>query len=63
MAATNKDLPEEIREGGFREDFYFRLCADQIRTPALQEMLQGDRKELEILVRGLPTVRVSPKNP
>ena len=51
MAATNRDLPEEISKGAFREDFFFRLCADRIKTPSLQEMLRGSPEELEILVR------------
>ena len=50
MAATNRDLPEEIGKGKFREDFYFRLCADRIRTPSLSEILSDQSNELEILV-------------
>lgn len=51
MAATNRDLPDEIAAGTFREDFYFRLCADRIRTPELREILSGKGNELEVLVR------------
>ncbi len=51
MAATNRDLPDEIAGGNFREDFYFRLCADRIRTPGLREVLEGKGGELEVLVR------------
>ncbi|MBK1876647.1 sigma-54-dependent transcriptional regulator [Pelagicoccus mobilis] len=51
MAATNRDLPEEIAAGTFREDFYFRLCADRIRTPSLREVLSGKGRELELLVQ------------
>ena len=50
MAATNRELPDEIRKGTFREDFYFRLCADRIRTPRLKEILAGEPRELERLV-------------
>ncbi|QOY90835.1 sigma 54-interacting transcriptional regulator [Paludibaculum fermentans] len=39
IAATNRDLPREIRAGRFREDLYYRLCADLIRTPSLAEQL------------------------
>jgi DNA-binding NtrC family response regulator len=37
VAATNKDLVEEIREGNFREDLYFRLAATTIYLPALRD--------------------------
>jgi two-component system nitrogen regulation response regulator NtrX len=37
LAATNKDLPAEIRAGRFREDLYFRLNVVPIRSPDLAE--------------------------
>ncbi|MGH9421005.1 MAG: sigma 54-interacting transcriptional regulator, partial [Thermoanaerobaculia bacterium] len=55
IAATNRDLAEEIRKGRFREDFYYRLCADTITTPSLREQLAGSETgnddELSHLVR------------
>jgi len=55
IAATNRDLPEEIRKGRFREDFYYRLCADTITTPSLHEQLAGGENELDHLVRFIST--------
>ena len=40
IAATNKDLEAEIRQGNFREDLYHRLNVIPIQVPALD-----DRKE------------------
>ena len=40
VAATNKNLQEEIKEGRFREDLYHRLAVILIHVPSL-----NDRKE------------------
>jgi DNA-binding NtrC family response regulator len=40
IAATNRDLKEEVRSGGFRQDLYHRLCVLTIHVPALREREQ-----------------------
>jgi two-component system nitrogen regulation response regulator NtrX len=47
IAATNKELDQEIEKGNFREDLFFRLSVIPIRVPPLR-----DRKEdIPALVR------------
>ncbi len=50
IAATNRDLAEQIRSGRFRQDFYYRLCSDTITTPSLREQLDDTPSDLRELV-------------
>jgi two-component system nitrogen regulation response regulator NtrX len=47
IAATNKNLEEEIEKGRFREDLYFRLAVIPIHVPPLRERLD----DIPVLIR------------
>ncbi len=50
IAATNRSIDELRIKGGFRDDFYYRLCSDIIHVPSLYQRIQEDPNELDELL-------------
>ncbi len=64
MVATNRDLEQEVREGRFRQDLFYRLDGLRIRMPALAERTEDIELLVEHFLRldeaqGKPRRRVS----
>jgi len=67
IAATNRNLEDEIKQGHFREDLYFRLNVFEINLPPLRER----KEDLKVLAKNfidifsnklhLSSVQVSPE--
>ncbi|MFD2644237.1 nitric oxide reductase transcriptional regulator NorR [Pseudomonas japonica] len=67
IAATNRDLAEEVRAGRYRADFYHRLSVYPLPVPALRErgrdvlLLAGYFLEQNRSRMGLNSLRLSPE--
>jgi two-component system response regulator HydG len=48
LAATNRDLEEEIRRGGFRTDLFYRLNVFALHLPPLRDR----REDVVLLAEG-----------
>jgi DNA-binding NtrC family response regulator len=63
LAATNKDLINEIAEGRFREDLYHRLAVIVIKVPALKDRLEDIPLLCEHFINQIAKIDgVTPKN-
>jgi two-component system NtrC family response regulator len=51
VAATNQDLESRVREGGFREDLYFRLNVIEIKIPPLRDRVEDIPELAKVFVQ------------
>ena len=51
IAATNRNLEEEMKEGRFREDLYYRLNVVPIETPPLSDHVEDIPEMVDYFVR------------
>ncbi len=60
VAATNRDLWQEVKHGRFREDLFFRLSAFTLEVPPLRTRPQEVRLLAEVFVKQLAKAAATP---
>ncbi len=66
LATSNRDMEDEVRNGGFREDLYFRLNVVNLELPPLRERQSDIRVLADHFIKkyaeanGVPTPQLSP---
>ncbi len=63
IAATNKDLREEIAQGRFREDLYHRIGVIVVRVPALRERAADIPLLVDHFIRQIADEGIAPVKP
>ena len=58
IAATNRDLADEVRQNEFRSDLYYRLNVFPIRVPPLRERPEDIRMLIEYFVQKLSLIHI-----
>ncbi|MCM1300398.1 MAG: sigma 54-interacting transcriptional regulator, partial [Alistipes senegalensis] len=63
IAATNKNLKEEIGKGNFREDLYHRIGVVVVRVPALRDRAEDIPLLVEHFIRAISAEYGMPEKP
>lgn len=53
VAATNRNLPEMVKDGRFREDLYFRLSMFHIHIPPLRDRREDISRLIRFVLNGM----------
>ena len=61
IAATNRNLEKEIREGRFRKDLYFRLNVVTLKLPPLRDRMEDVRPLVETFLERIAKSNAQPK--